>query len=93
MFLAVLFVISFSGLTESNACEGKDAKSQNLTLAQGTQEDEGEALEDEGTEGEVYDDGEYDDQGYDDIQDGESGQVEEPYGVEEPAQPEEPSED
>lgn len=102
LFLAVSFVISFSSLTAPNACERKDAKSQDLILAQETQEDEGEVLEDEGTEGEVYDDGEYDDEGYDDggygdegyddIEDEESGEVEEPYEVEEPAQTEEPGE-
>jgi hypothetical protein len=97
LFLAVSFVISFPGFTPANTCEGKEAKFQDLTLAQETQEDGGEVLEDEGTEGEVYDDGEYDDggyddEGYDDIEDEESGEAEEPYEVEEPAQTEEPGE-
>ena len=96
--LAILFALSFYSLAPAKACQGKDAKPKNLTLAQGAQEDEGEAAEDEGSEGEVYDDdGEsddqgYDDQGYDDVEDGNSGEVEDPNGVEEPAQTEEPTE-
>ena len=96
LFLGVWFVVS-SPLDIVNVFDTKAAKYQDLVFAQETEEDEGEVIEDEGTEGEVYDEGQYDDggyedEGYDDIEDEESGEVEEPYEVQEPTPTEEPVE-
>jgi len=89
IFIAVIFVVSFSGFQLAKACEGKDAKSEGITLAEESQESGGD-MEDS-DQAEESDDEAYDD--YDDIEDGGSSEEEQqqPYENDEPAETEQPS--